>query len=154
MEKLLIINGSPRAPKSNSKRYGQMVLTHWRGRAFTMMVNKNNHNEIIEKTTKVDDILLMFPLYADGIPATMLSFLIALEKANVEQKPTIHVLVNCGFIEPAQNNVALEMVRLFCEQNGYPFGSSLKIGSGEAILDTPFSFLVNRKIKQQIFDQK
>lgn len=33
-------------------------------------------------------------------------------------------------------------MQLFCKQNGYPFGSVLKIGSGEAILSTPFKFLV------------
>ena len=52
------------------------------------------------------------------------------------------------FIEPEQNDVAVEMVRLFCEENGYPFGSVLRIGSGEAILATPFQFLVRRKIKK------
>lgn len=52
------------------------------------------------------------------------------------------VLINCGFLECRQNDVAVEMVRLFCRQNGYRFGSVLKIGSGEAIWDTPFRLLV------------
>lgn len=40
------------------------------------------------------------------------------------------------------------MMRLFCRQNHYPFGSVLKIGSGEAILDSPFRFLTVRKIRR------
>ena len=40
------------------------------------------------------------------------------------------------------------MVELFCKQNGYSFGSVLKIGSGEAILDSPFKFLVTAKIRK------
>ena len=58
------------------------------------------------------------------------------------------VLINCGFLEPQQNEIAVEMMRLFCRQNGYPFGSVLAIGSGEAILDSPFRFLAARKIKR------
>ena len=40
------------------------------------------------------------------------------------------------------------MIKLFCEKNGYRFGSVLKIGSGEAILDSPFKILVKGKIKK------
>lgn len=40
------------------------------------------------------------------------------------------------------------MIKLFCKQNRYTFGSVLSIGSGEAILDTPFKFLVKWKIKK------
>ena len=40
------------------------------------------------------------------------------------------------------------MIQLFCKKNGYHFGSILQIGSGEAILKTPFKLLVNRKIKK------
>lgn len=58
----------------------------------------------------------------------------------------VSILINCGFLEPQQNDIAVEMIRLFCSQNGYPYGSVLKIGSGEAILDTPFRLLVQRKI--------
>ena len=58
------------------------------------------------------------------------------------------VLINCGFLEPQQNEMAVEMMRLFCRQNHYPFGSVLKIGSGEAILDSPFRFLAVRKIRR------
>ena len=65
-----------------------------------------------------------------------------------EKKPTVSVLINCGFYEPEQNRVAVDMVRLFCKQTGCPFGSVLAIGSGEAILDTPFRFLVGRKLRK------
>ena len=58
------------------------------------------------------------------------------------------MLINCGFLEYRQNDVAIRMMQLFCEQNGYRFGSVLKIGSGEAILTTPFKILVIRKIKK------
>ena len=51
-------------------------------------------------------------------------------------------------MEPEQNDVAVKMLQLFCRKNGYPVGSVLKIGSGEAILSTPFRILVRTKIKR------
>ena len=60
----------------------------------------------------------------------------------------VSILINCGFLEPEQNDVAIDMVKLFCRKNGLTFGSVLKIGSGEAILQTPFRWLVERKIRR------
>ena len=94
------------------------------------------------------DVLFVFPLYADGIPVTLLNFLKTLEEHAPAQKPTVSVLINCGFLEPEQNEVAVQMVQLFCRKNGYPFGSVLEIGSGEAILTTPFRLLVRSNIKK------
>ena len=92
--------------------------------------------------------MLVFPLYADGIPVTLLNFLKRLEQNPPQSKPVISVMVNCGFLEPHQNNIAVKMVRIFCRKNGYPFGSVLKIGSGEAILNSPFKIFVSSKIKK------
>ena len=90
----------------------------------------------------------MFPLYADGIPVTLLNFLKTLEANPPQHKPTVSGSINCGFLEPEQNDVAVQMVGLFCSQNGYPFGSVLQIGSGEAILSTPFQMLVRGRMKK------
>ncbi len=148
MGSVMIINSSPRAPKSNSKRYSEIFSSCYKGGSDTFNITKNNHNEICSKIKGYSDILLVFPLYADGIPVTLLNFLKHLEQNSPENKPTINVLINCGFIEPAQNTVCIDMIRLFCKQNKYTFGSVLSIGSGEAILDTPFKFLVKWKIKK------
>ena len=45
------------------------------------------------------DMLLVFPLYADGIPATLLNFLKSLENNLPDKKPVISVIINCGFLE-------------------------------------------------------
>lgn len=148
MEKLVILNGSPRAPKSNSKRYAELFLSHWKGDAESFNLVRGDHRLICEKVGQASQVLLVFPLYADGIPTCLLDFLKELEQAELPNRPVVSVLINCGFLEPQQNDVAVEMVRLFCSRNGYPMGSVLKIGSGEAILDSPFRFLAERKIRK------
>ena len=97
---------------------------------------------------RTTDILLVFPLYADGLPVTMLNFLKVLEENPPKNKPKVNVIVNCGFIEPEQNNVCIDMVKLFCKQNTYDFNSVLSIGGGEAILGTPFKIFVKWRIKK------
>lgn len=146
--KQMIINASPRAPRSNSKRYAELFELYCRSETEYFALTKGNHLALCQAIEGFDNMLVVFPLYADAIPSSLLGFLKTLEENPPGRKPTRSVLVNCGFIEPEQNDVAVEMVRLFCEQNGYPFGSSLKIGSGEAILDTPFRILVTRAVKR------
>lgn len=148
MGKVIIINGSPRASKSNSKRYGDIFRYFYKGDTDTFNITKNNHNDICSKIEEYSDILFVFPLYADGIPVTLLNFLKFLEQNPPKNKPNINIMINCGFIEPTQNKVCIDMIRLFCKQNRYTLGSVLSIGGGEAILDTPFKFLVRWKIKK------
>ena len=148
MVKTIIINGSPRAPKSNSKLYAEIFQKYYSGETISFNINKKNHSEICNGIEGCSDILFVFPLYADGIPSTLLNFLKSLETYQIEPKPKVHILINCGFIEPEQNNVALDMMRLFCKQNKYEFCSTLAIGAGEAFLTTPLSFLVKGKINK------
>ncbi|HIS69827.1 MAG TPA: hypothetical protein IAA58_10750 [Candidatus Gallacutalibacter stercoravium] len=148
MEELLIVNGSPRGPGSNSEKYSQLFLQYWGTRAAGYRVTAKKHREICATVGGYQNLLLIFPLYADGLPVTLLYFLKELEKHAFSHKPTVHVVINCGFLEPEQNRVAVDMVRLFCRENGYPFGSVLCVGAGEAILETPFIFLVKRKLKK------
>ena len=145
--KLLIVNGSPRAPRSNSRRYAELFQARWKGEARYEALTAKNHAELAAAAAECTDLLLVFPLYADGLPAPLLRFLEFLEGAGPEHRPRISVLINCGFLEPHQNDVAVDMVRLFCLENGYPFGACLKIGGGEAILGTLFAFLVRRSIR-------
>ena len=148
MGSVIILNGSPRAPKSNSKRYAELFVESCDCKTEYYNITKNNHEELCGKLGDFSDVLLVFPLYADGIPVTLLNFLKNLEKNPPLHKPTISVLINCGFFEYRQNDTAVNMIELFCKQNGYRMGSVLKIGSGEAILDTPFKVFVTRKIKK------
>lgn len=148
MGKVLILNGSPRAPKSNSRQYAQLFAKACRMETVYCNITKTNHLELCSAVEDCSDLLLVFPLYADGIPTPLLQFLKTLEAHPPKTRPVVSVLINCGFLEPEQNDAAVEMIGLFCAQNGYPLGSVLKIGSGEAILATPFRALVRGKIKK------
>ena len=146
MGKLMIVNASPRAPKSNSKKYIELFLSYWKEDVAIEQAFSIDLRAAFTKLDACDHLLLVFPLYADGLPVTLMRFLKELEQ--YPQKPTVHLIVNCGFLEAEQNLVAVDMIRIFCKQNGCPFGSALCIGSGEAILTTPFAFFVKRNLKK------
>ena len=146
MGRILILNGSPRAPKANSKRYAGLFMDCCT--ADYCDITKTDHRELCARIKEYTDLVFAFPLYADGLPVTLLDFLKALEANPPARKPVVSVLINCGFLEYAQNHTAVEMMALFCKQNGWPFGSVLEIGGGEAILDTPFRFLAAGSIKK------
>lgn len=148
MGKIMLINASPRAPKSNSKQYAQLFTKYCRLHTEYCEVKKSNHLELCYAMENFSHIIFVFPLYVDSIPVTLLNFLKTLEENPLRKKPTISVMINCGFFESYQNDIAVEMLRLYCRKNGYSFGSSFKIGSGEAILTTPFRFFLNAKMKK------
>lgn len=148
MGRLMILNGSPRAPRSNSRRYAQLFCDNCPMETMYADITRTNHQTLCAQIDRFSHVLLVFPLYADGIPVTLLNFLKFLETHPPHSRPTMSVLVNCGFLEARQNDVAVRMVELFCRQNRYPLGSVLKIGSGEAILDSPFRVLAARKIRR------
>lgn len=148
MGKLLIINGSPRAPKSNSKIYSEYFNKCWGGEIDTYFVISRKHKEICMNIEQYEHILFVFPLYADALPAVLINFLKQFEKTTLPKTTKIHVIINCGFLEPEQNNVAIDMLRYFCGKNEFTYGMTLCIAAGEAIMSTPFAFMVRRKIKK------
>lgn len=83
-------------------------------------VKRSNHLTLCRTIENYSHIVFVFPLYVDSIPVPLLNFLKTLEENAPLKKPTISVIVNCGFIEPYQNDVAVEMLRSFTTKNGYP----------------------------------
>lgn len=49
MERVLILNGSPRAPRSNSKRYGEIFAACYGENAEICPVTRGNHQELRDK---------------------------------------------------------------------------------------------------------
>lgn len=144
----MILNGSPRAPISNSKKYADIFRRYSGMETSYFNIGRNNHGELCRYMENYSDLLFVFPLYADALPVGFLNFLKYLESNPPANKPVVSILINCGFMEYQQNEVAVEMIRYFCRKNGYQMGSILMLGSGEAIMDTPFKYVANIKIRK------
>ena len=128
---LAIINGSPRPGKSNSKKYIQSFLKFFKNDCPVFTSKTDMPEKIWEGVKNATDILFVFPLYADGIPVSLLKFLKTASDFPSAKGKRVHVLINCGFFEAHQNDTAME-----------------SIGSGEAIMDSPFAFIAKHNIKK------
>ena len=148
MGKVMILNGSPRATKSNSKKYSEIFMKYSRLQCDYFNITKSNHLKLIAEMENYSDVIIVFPLYADSLPVGLLNFLKNLENNLPAQRPVISILINCGFLEYEQNSVAVSMIIYFCRRNNFPIGSALMLGSGEAILETPFRYIAVRAIKR------
>ncbi len=144
----MIVNGSPRASKSNSKVYAGIFAECCARTVDYYELTKSNHRELCLNMGEYSDVVFVFPLYADALPVGFLKFLTYLEANPPVRKPVVSILINCGFLEYHQNDVAVRMMTLFCNRNGYQIGSVLRLGSGEAILKTPFRYVAVRAVRR------
>ncbi len=147
--KISIINGSPKGKKSAS----QMIISSMRGFFETeddansqgeleiceMIVNKDKPQCEISDIFDSDALVLVFPLYVDGIPGHLLGFLAKLEASSekftrADRKPIkVYAVSNCGFYEGEQANVALDIVRNWSNKLGLCYCGGIGIGGGGAL---------------------
>jgi len=81
-------------------------------------------------------IILIFPLFVHSLPSNTLKFLIELEKTiQQEQKKDliIYTIINNGFYEGKQNNIAFEIIKNWCEHSSVKFGGGIGQGAGEML---------------------
>ena len=131
MGNVLILNGSPRAPKSNSRQYAEIFSTNCQLPSDYFNISKNNHAELCRRMSEYSDVLLVFPLYADSLPVGFLNFLKHLEANPPERKPVVSILINCGFLEHQQNDIALNASFLLPEErlsDGFGAGTGKRGG--------------------------
>ena len=98
----MILNGSPRAPKSNSKRYAALFRRYCPAGSDYFEITARNHAELIGRMDAYSDLLLVFPLYAGSLPVGLLAFLQSLGLPAGTRRPDVALLVNSGVRESRQ----------------------------------------------------
>ena len=83
--KITVINGSPKAVKSNSEILGNYLSSLLKENeikkyySISFKLNDKMKNEIYNS----DVLIFLFPLYVDGIPSNLLKLLVEFEKEKV-----------------------------------------------------------------------
>jgi hypothetical protein len=110
---LLILNGSPRQKKSNSKILGDCFIEGYRsvvkkpGIIVHYLANFKKNKLYIEDFLKSNTVLFIFPLYTDAMPGVVKYFLEELYKSKPMRKTNVGFIVQSGFPE-AIHSVYLE----------------------------------------------
>ena len=134
--KISIINGSPKAIKSNSEILGNYLSSLLKENeikeyySISFRLNDENKNEIYNS----DVLIFLFPLYVDGIPSNLLKLLVEFEKEKVVKSGTkIYCIANNGFYEGKQNRLAILQMKNWCEKVKADWGQGIGAGAGELL---------------------
>ena len=134
--KISIINGSPKAGKSNSEILGNYLLSLLKDNgirkyySISVRLDDKIKNEIYNS----DVLIFLFPLYVDGIPSNLLKLLVEFEKEKVVNPATrVYCVVNNGFYEGKQNRLAILQIKNWCEKVKARWGQGIGVGAGELL---------------------
>ncbi|MDO4639496.1 MAG: hypothetical protein Q4A77_06560 [Leptotrichia hongkongensis] len=134
--KISIINGSPKAIKSNSEILGNYLSSLLKENeikkyySIYFRLNDENKNEIYNS----DVLIFLFPLHVDGIPSNLLKLLVKFEEEKVIKSETkIYCIVNNGFYESKQNRLAILQIKNWCEKVNARWGQGIGVGAGELL---------------------
>ena len=134
--KISVINGSPKAIKSNSEILGNYLSSLLKENeikkyySISFRLNDENKNEIYNS----DVLIFLFPLYVDGIPSNLLKLFVEFEKEKVVNPATrVYCIVNNGFYEGKQNRLAILQIKNWCEKVKARWGQGIGVGAGELL---------------------
>ena len=134
--KISVINGSPKAIKSNSEILGNYLSSLLKENeikkyySISFRLNDENKNEIYNS----DVLIFLFPLYVDGIPSNLLKLFVEFEKEKVVNPATrVYCIVNNGFYEGKQNRLAILQIKNWCEKVNARWGQGIGVGAGELL---------------------
>lgn len=134
----VLLCGSPRAKKSNSAylleqlrdRMEKDALAEVRQAAAAI----SDANERLAESVAASDVLVIaLPLYADAIPSALYEALDRIREhvSRAQTAPMLYLIVNSGFYEARQNELAIEMLWNWCAACGMRRGRALAVGAGE-----------------------
>jgi len=146
-ERILLLVGSPKGlEKSSSVRLGRLVVDGLEERGWSSesvhlhaaVKSKEGRRELFEAIDRANVVLLAAPLYVDSLPAPVIAALelVAAHRrtGDVERTPRFASIINCGFVEPSQNDTCQRILRRFADRAGFERVAGVSLGGGGRIL--------------------
>ncbi len=131
--KTVFINGSPKQRFSASDYFLDVQRLFVKGTTVKEKLrNKSDHERILNKMKDADAVVFCLPLYVDGVPSHVLSFMKEMELFCWDNnlRLNVYVIANGGFIEGKQNSTLLEVFSNFCARSGIKWCGGIGVGGG------------------------
>ena len=141
----LALVGSAKKPRSTSEVLGSYLMARMAERGCTtesLSVHTSHRfgdslETLLDTVDRCDLLVLVFPLYIDSLPALLTRTLELIasrrEGRERESRQRLVAIVNNGFPEAGQNEVALRICSRFASETGFEWAGGLALGGGEAI---------------------
>ncbi|MBN1857556.1 MAG: NAD(P)H-dependent oxidoreductase [Dehalococcoidia bacterium] len=159
--RVCLVNGSLRGRHASSLRFVQDIARRLpdvscRKTAVTVLGNPHRHYdaETLREIAEADALVLVFPLYAYGLPGALMRLLEELQGYIQAGSPhnrsaRVYVVVNCAFPRPElTTGEAVRVVRNFCRRLSLNWRFALCIGTGPVVARTRRLPFVDRKLKR------
>jgi len=141
-KKVTLLVGSPRKEKSASEALGLYLCKHLDPVQFIyqkmylrdQVYKKDKNREWIQNILQSDLIILVAPLYVDSLPSFVIKTLEIIhrqaKKENHEKEINFLAIINSGFPESFQSQIALDICRHFAQKTDMVWLGGLALGSG------------------------
>lgn len=146
MNSLLLLNGSPRGPRSNSMRMIARVAEGWQtaggSEPVVLHLAKRADFEAAVAAFRAagpeTTVLLGMPLYTDSMPGLVAEFIEALAPCvGRTGNPRMAFLVQSGFMEPIHSRGLERYLAKLSARLGAPYAGTIVRGGGEALQSMP-----------------
>lgn len=130
--KITFINGSPKQKFSTSKKIIDQISELLDIKATTLHLTNHITCDEIDKLNDMDALIIVFPLYFDGIPGHLIESLQSMELyfKNKTLTTKIYVVINAGFYEGQQCINAMNLMKNWVKRANLVWGMGLGIGAG------------------------
>ena len=140
MRSLLLLNGSPRGPRSNSMKMLSRIAEGWErngGGAVEVLhlARPAEFQRAVAAFPEAGTVLLGMPLYTDAMPALVLAYVQAL--APRAANPAMGFLVQSGFPEALHSRPLERYLEKLARRLGAPYAGTIVRGGGEALQSMP-----------------
>ncbi|MBQ6886884.1 MAG: hypothetical protein IJN54_05185 [Lachnospiraceae bacterium] len=147
--KTVFINGSPKKKFSASAYFLDVLKFFVKGKKVKETLRTpSDHERILNTLKDADSVVFCLPLYVDGVPSHVLSFMKKMEvfcKENSLQL-NVYVISNGGFIEGKQNQALLQVFENFCKRSNIKWCGGIGIGGGVMLNVLRIVFLIQAGI--------
>lgn len=131
--KTVLISGSPKKKFSVSSYFLTLCSLGMGGEKVRENVRSRGDNKrVLDALMGADNVVFSMPLYVDGVPSHLLSFMEEMEKFCIDNNlhPNVYAISNGGFIEGNQSRTLLMITENFCERAGCKWQGGVGIGGG------------------------
>lgn len=158
MKKVCFIYGSPKEKNSSSYYFIDSIIkildSNYVKCNIVRICDALRNEDEFKNIISADKIVIVSPLYLDALPSTVIEFFVKFEKYikkhNIEKK-SVYAVVNCGFIEGNQSNLALDMVKHFARKVDFNWRFGISVGGGEVMLCSRKVISLKGVIKRPVY---
>ena len=149
MHSLLLLNGSPRGPRSNSLKMLLHLAEGWQQAGGAVpevlhLARAADFARAVEMFPRTDTVLMGMPLYADAMPALVKGYLEAVATGGVPvtcvtdtRITVLAFLVQSGFSEPLHSRPLERYWEKLASRMGCAYAGTVIYGGGEALQMRP-----------------